>query len=98
MKRKRARHRAKMPRRKPVRGKTVTTTTRSKVIRRTNPRRVVLYAHKPGMRRLRYLGRGKFGEHGRAVLFPNKALADGAARILRDLHPQALRGWTLQAA
>lgn len=79
---------------KAVRGKTVTTVTRSKVIRRTNPRLVALYASKAGMRRLKYLGRGKFGERGRAKLFTG-AEVNAVARVLRDTFPQELRGWTL---
>lgn len=89
--------RATVPRK---RGKTVTTTTRATVIRRTNRRaraRVVLYAQRPGKRRLKYLGRGKFGERGRPMLFKSVASADLAAWILRDSHPQALRGWMLKA-
>jgi hypothetical protein len=84
--------------RKP-RAKVVTTTTRSniKTIRRSaNPRLVVLYATKPGHKRLRYVGRGKFGETGRAKLFTDAAAA-AAAQMLRDLYPQVLRGWTLSA-
>lgn len=78
------------------RGKTVTTVTNSKVIRRTNPR-VALYATKPGMRRLKYVGHGKFGERGRAVLFGSVAEGNAAGRALRDAFPQALRGWTVSA-
>ncbi len=83
-------------------GKTVTTTTRATVVRRTNRRSpprslVVLYAQRPGMRRLRYLGRGKFGERGRPMLFNSVAHAALAGRILKDTHPHALRGWTLTA-
>jgi hypothetical protein len=81
-------------------GKTVTTTTRATVIRRTNrrPRRalIVLYATKPGMRRLKYLGHGKFGEHGRPMLFRSVAGATLAAVVLRDAYPSQLRGWTLK--
>jgi hypothetical protein len=85
---------------KVARGKTVTTTTRATVIRRENrapPRRglVVLYATKPGRRRLKYLGRGKFGERGRPRGFNSRAAARLAAWVLRDSHPAALRGWTL---
>lgn len=81
-----------------ARGKTVTTVTNSKVVRRTNPRpSVVLYATKPGMRRMKYLGRGKFGEHGRAYLFKSQAYAQGAAWVMKDTHPAELRGWTLAA-
>jgi hypothetical protein len=94
--------RGRRPRGRKVRGKTVTTTTRSKVIRRSNrrdplPALVVLYAHKPGMRRLKYLGHGKFGERGRPVMFKSAAYADLAGWILKDTHPTALRGWTLKA-
>lgn len=85
-KKKRARRRAR------PRGKTVTTVTRSKVIRRTNPQPLsVLYIHK-GRKRLKYLGRDKFGERGRAKLFTAAAAAT-TAQLLRDLYPQVLRGW-----
>ncbi len=77
-------------------GKRVTTVTNSKVVRVTNPR-VVLYATKPGKKRLKYLGHGKFGERGRAQLFASVALANQAGRTLRDAFPQALRGWTVTA-
>lgn len=79
------------------RGKTVTTVTRSKVIRRTNPRSVVLYATKPGMQRLKYVGGDKFAARGRAVLFPTAAIAQVVARILRNCYAKALHGWTLTA-
>jgi len=86
------------PRGKTARGKTVTTVTRSKVVRRTNPRRsVVLYATKPGMRQLKYLGRGKFGERGRAQLFKSQGYAEAAAWVMKDTHPKELAGWTLTA-
>jgi hypothetical protein len=94
------RRKAKAPRRRKTkarRAKTVTTITRSKVIRRTNPALVALYASKPGMKRLKYLGRSKFGERGRAVLFRTVAEGNAAGRILRDAFPQALRGWTVSA-
>lgn len=68
--------------------------------RRANPKPaalVVLYASRPGSRRLKYLGRGKFGERGRPMLFKTGAHARLAAGILRDTHPEALRGWTLKA-
>lgn len=93
--------RAKNPRRK-VRGKTVTTVSQSKVIRRTNRRPsrplVVLYAHRTGMHRLKYLGHGKFGERGRPMLFKTVAAAELAGWILKDTHPAALRGWTLKTS
>ncbi len=73
--------------------------TRRRRANRRPPSRalVVLYASKPGMRRLKYLGRGKFGERGRPMLFPTALAAHLAATILRDEHPDALRGWTLKA-
>lgn len=56
----------------------------------------MLYASKPGHARLKYLGRGKFGQTGRAKLFTAPA-AQTTAQMLRDLYPQVLRGWTLSA-
>ncbi len=93
--------RKRAPRRRP---KITTTVTKAstKTVRKINraaPRPlVVLYASKPGMRRLKYLGHGKFGEKGKPMLFKTRAGADLAAWVLRDSHPQALRGWTLTAA
>jgi hypothetical protein len=72
---------------------------RRKVNRRAKPRRglVVLYAHKPGGKRLKFLGNSKFGAKGRAVLFKDLASANLAAWVLKDSFPEILRGYTLTA-
>lgn len=89
----------KISRRRAPRGKTVTTVSQSKVIRRTTNRRPlhVLYATKPRHARLKYLGHGKFGARGRPVMFPTAAEANAVGRALVDAFPQILRGWTVRA-
>lgn len=86
-------------RRRAPRGQVVTTVSQSKVIRRTTNRGPlhVLYASKPGHPRLKYLGRGKFGARGRAVLFRSAAEGNLIGRVLVDAFPQILRGWTVSA-
>jgi hypothetical protein len=79
----------------PIRG--INPRVRRKSNRRPGPALVVLYASRPGSRRLKYLGRGKFGERGRPMLFKTAAHARIAAGILRDSYPEVLRRWTLKA-
>lgn len=88
--------RKKQTRRRPLKGKVVTTVSHSKVVRRTNPRHV-LYATKPGHPRLKYLGHGKFGEKGRAQLFGSVAEGNAVGRALREAFPAVLRGWIVTA-
>lgn len=78
--------RARRRQRNPIRSK------RSSVVRL-----VALYARQRGKQTLKYLGRGKFAAGGRALMFANHAQALGAARALRDVFPQALRGYTFHA-
>lgn len=75
--------------------------------RKTNPRLrvqnrqgralVVLYASKPGHATLKYTHRGKFAARGSALMFSSAAAALGAAHVLRDVFPQALKGYRFRA-
>jgi hypothetical protein len=85
--------------RRAPRGKTVTTVSQSKVIRRTTNRRAlyVLYASKRGHPRLKYLGRGKFGTRGPPRMFQSIAEGNAVGRALVDTFPNVLQGWTVTA-
>jgi len=80
-----------------ARRKKATRKPRRRRRRHRNPtlKSLIITAQKAGGRLLRYVGRGKFSQGGKARVFRSRTVANSVMHHLRELFPGPLRGYRL---